>query len=436
MTHRRAANSSHAPSCGAVRAAALLTVALVVAAAGAAGRAGAEDAQPAALDAPYRAPYLPTDDAVDLQDVPSRRDPGVMEMLRSRKALESSPRDLSAALRLADAYIDFGREVGDAHYAGYAEAVIAPWVGSSQPPAGALLRQATILQYRHEFAPARALLRRTLGLDRGNAQAWLDLATLDMVQGDYAAAGRDCVEVSAGAGVEWGVACSASLRSYRGQARQSLALLDQIESGAEHRVAGGPAGYRIWTLGLGAEAAERIGAWSIAEDHYRRALALKPEDNFLLVGYADFLLDRGRPREVLTLLGAHSQSDTAFLRLALAKAALHDPDASRYAWIMAARFEALRQRGSDFFGREQARFALELQHDPATALELARQNWTQQREPWDTRLLLAAALAAERPRAAAEALAFVQTNHLEDPVIGGLAEELRTRIESSAAVLP
>jgi tetratricopeptide (TPR) repeat protein len=305
-------------------------------------------------------------------------------------------------------------------------------------------------------------------LDPGNAQAWLTLATLDMVQGDYAAAGRDCVKVSAGAGMEWGLACSASLRAYRGQARQSLALLDQIETGSErrdahgptgddahgpaehdaHRSTGddaggpaehdarGPAGYRAWTLGLGAEAAERLGAWSTAEDHYRRALALKPEDNFLLVAYADFLLDRGRPREVLTLLGAHAQSDTAFLRLALAKAALHDPDAPRYAWIMAARFEALRLRGSDFFGREQARFALELQHDSAAALELARQNWTQQREPWDTRLLLAAALAAGQPEAAAEALAFVQTNQLEDPIIGGLAQELRTRLKLSAAVLP
>jgi Tfp pilus assembly protein PilF len=350
--------------------------------------------------------------------------------------LDAAPQDLAAALRLADAYIDFGREVGDAHYAGYAEAVIAPWVNSPEPPADALLRQATILQYRHEFAPARALLRRTLGLDPGNAQAWLTLATLDMVQGDYAAAGRDCVNVSTGAGVEWGLACSASLRSYRGQARQSLALLDQIATGGERRDARVPAGYRVWTLGLGAEAAERLGDWSLAEDHYRKALALKPEDNFLLVAYADFLLDRGRPREVLTLLGAHAQSDTAFLRLALAKAALHDPDAPRYAWIMAARFEALRLRGSDFFGREQARFALELQRDPAAALELARQNWTQQREPWDTRLLLAAALAAGQPQAAAEALAFVATNRLEDPAIGALAQELRARLKLSAAALP
>jgi hypothetical protein len=103
---------------------------------------------------------------------------------------------------------------------------------------------------------------------------------------------------------------------------------------------------------------------------------------------------------------------------------------------MAARFEALRLRGSDFFGREQARFALELQRDPAAALELARQNWTQQREPWDTRLLLAAALAAGQPQAAAEALAFVATNRLEDPAIGALAQELRARLKLSAAALP
>jgi len=401
-----------------------------------AGRAlSAELVQATPPEAPYRAPYLPSDDDTDLQDVPSRQNPPVLAMLERRKALDAAPRSLAAALALADAFIDFGREIGDAHYAGYAEAVIAPWVELPQPPAEALLRQATILQYRHQFAEARLLLSRTIHLDPNNAQAWLTLATLDMVQGDYAAAGRDCSTVSASARVEWGIACAASLRSYRGQARQSLALLDQIEGSAGRQAAAAPAAYRAWICGLSAEAAERLGAWTRAEEQYRKALELEPGDNFLLVAYADLLLDRGRPREVLALLGAHSQSDTAFLRLALAKAALRDPDAPRYVWIMAARFEALRMRGSDFFGREQARFALELQHDPAAALELARQNWTQQREPWDTRLLLAAALAAGQPQAAAEALAFVENNRLEDPVIGTLAQELKARL-LAAAVIP
>jgi hypothetical protein len=150
------------------------------------------------------------------------------------------------------------------------------------------------------------------------------------------------------------------------------------------------------------------------------------------VAYADFLLDRDRPQEVLTLLRDSSQSDTAFLRLALAKDALHSPDLPQYVWIMGARFEALVQRGSDYFGREQVRFALHLQHDPRLALDLAERNWQLQRAPWDARVFLEAAQAANQPQAASAVLAFIRDTKLQDPVIQSLAQQL----ESHMTALP
>jgi Tfp pilus assembly protein PilF len=402
--------------------------ALGVALAYAAPSADANIAGPAV---PFRSPYLPSSDTEELQEVPSISDPAVGEMKAVRVKLDAAPLSLPVAIRLAGAYVDYGRQVGDAHYAGYAEAVIAPWMAAAEPPASALVTQATILQYRHQFDDARGLLQKTLKIDPANAQAWLTLATLDMVQGDYRSAGKDCAEVTTRAGFALGLACSGNLRSYTGQARQSLALLHQVEAAGEKV----PVSFQAWVQGLLAEAAERLGDWPVAEDHYLRALKLLPQDNFLLVAYADFLLDRARPREVLNLLAGHSQSDTAFLRLALAQSALHSEQAPRYTWIMAARFEALTLRGSDFFGREQARFALELQHDPQTALDMARRNWQVQREPWDTRLLLEAAIAAGQPQAAAEALQFLQKAKLEDPVIEPLARQLRAQLNSSAGAV-
>jgi Tfp pilus assembly protein PilF len=381
-------------------------------------------AHAAAPAAPFRAPYLPASDAEELQDVPSTQDPAVSAMKALRAKLDTAPQSLPAAIQLAGAYVDYGRQVGDAHYAGYAEAVVAPWMTQARPPPSVLVTQATILQYRHQFSDARVLLQKTLTVDRNNAQAWLTLATLDMVQGDYPSAGKDCSQVTANAGLELGLACSANLRSYTGQARQSLALLHQAEAAGDTV----PASYQAWVQGLMAEAAERLGDWPVAESHYLSALKLLPRDNFLLVAYADFLLDRARPKEVLTLLADHAQSDTAFLRLALAQSALHSEQVGRYTWIMAARFEALTLRGSDFFGREQARFALELQHDPQSALDLARRNWQVQREPWDTRLLLEAAIAAGQPQAAGEALDFLKKAKLEDPIIEPLARQLRAQL--------
>jgi hypothetical protein len=72
---------------------------------------------------------------------------------------------------------------------------------------------------------------------------------------------------------------------------------------------------------------------------------------------------------------------------------------------------------------------LELEHDPQTALEMAQRNWHAQREPWDTRLLLEAAVAAKQPEAATEALKFLQKSRLEDPVIEPLARELQAQLE-------
>ncbi len=374
-----------------------------------------------APEQPFRAAYLPAADGEILQQVPAASDPKVREMRSLRGRLDADPRNLGLASRLADAYIDFGRQVGDAHYAGYAEAVIAPWLAQQAPPATMQVTYATILQYRHQFDEARAQLGRALQRDAENGQAWLTLATLDMVQGNHAAASRGCAQAASMAGYAYGVACAATLRSYMGQAQQAITMVAVITSDSTNL----PVPFRSWTEGLLAECAERLGHWSEAEAHYRRALSSTPEDNFLRVAYADFLLDRQRPQDVLKLLGTDTASDTAFLRIVLAQAALKSPDLARYVWIMSARFEALAQRGSDFFGREQVRFALHLQHDADGALQLAEQNWAAQREPWDARVLLEAALAANRPDAAAPVLAFIERSKLQDPVIDTLAGQLR-----------
>ncbi len=364
---------------------------------------------------------VPQRDSEVLQEVPSRADPAVKDMRQWRSRLDAAPKDLQLALQLANAYVDYGRQIGDAHYAGYAEAVIAPWLHEPAPPAAALVLQATILQFRHKFDAARGYLQAAFKADPRNAQAWMTLATLDMVQGAYGAAAKDCAQVTTHADFTLGLACTGNLDSYVGHAAQSMVLLQQAAAAMAHA----PSGTRAWLEGLLAETAERRSDWPEAEAHYRQALAFTPQDNFLLVAYADFLLDRGRAREVLPLLSGHEQSDTAFLRIVLAQAALNSPDLANLVWIMAARFEALALRGSDFFGREQARFALQLQHDPPRALDLALQNWRVQRAPWDARVVLEAAIAAGQADAAAPVLQFLEQTKLQDALIEALARQLR-----------
>jgi Tfp pilus assembly protein PilF len=395
-------------------------------------QAGSSTTTDPATPPPYRAPYIPADDGETLQEVPAASDPHVRAVRLLRSNLDKDPANLTTADQLAQAYIDFGRQLGDAHYAGYAEAVLGPWLAKPAPPASALVDYATILQYRHQFAEARAQLKRALATQPGNPQAWLTLATIDMVQGDYPKATEGCSQVAVTGGFQLGIACVATLRSYLGQAQQSLTLLGQLEGERP----GMPPSYKAWVQGLLAEVSERLGNWTQAETHYRKALTFTPEDNFLLVAYADFLLDRNRPAEVLTLLRNSSQSDTGFLRLALAKAALHSADLPLYTWIMGARFAALVQRGSDYFGREQVRFALYLQHNPQEALDLAQRNWNIQKAPWDARVLLEAALAAKQPQAAVAALRFLRETQLQDPIIEPLARQLEAQLGTGKEKIP
>jgi len=362
--------------------------------------------------------YVPASDTQVLQRVPPASDPAIRRMAALRARIASDPANVRLADELARTYVDFGRKVGDAHYAGYAEAVIAPWTSRADAPAVVLITQATLLQYRHEFAKARSLLVKALAREPGLAQASLSLATLDMVQGDYAGAASHCSEVGRHAGVALGLACAGSLRLYTGQAAQGMALLARI--GGE----GGRA-QASWIEGLLAEGAERLGRFDEAEAHHRKALALAPGDNFLLVAYADFLLDRGRPREVLALLADYSDSDTVYLRLALAHAALRTPEAARLRWVMTARLAAYAQRGGELFGREEARFLLELANDPPAALDAALRNFDNQREPADARIVLEAALAARRPEAAAGVVEFLARSKLEDPRIEALVRAVK-----------
>jgi hypothetical protein len=128
-------------------------------------------------------PYVPARDDLVLQTVASISDPRVRAFGALRSALNQDPHDVSRAVKLSEAYLDYGRDTGDARYLGRAEAVIAPWLGDSPAPIPALLVHATILQSRHYFVEARAQLRSILGRDsvagvsghrieRGQAGTW------------------------------------------------------------------------------------------------------------------------------------------------------------------------------------------------------------------------------------------------------------------------
>lgn len=374
-------------------------------------------------------PYIPASPSLVLQRVPSIADPRVRAFDLLRAQLNRDPDDQTRALKLAEAYMDYARSTGDARYLGHAFSVIEPWLKRTPVPIPVMLVHATLLQSRHFFAESRTELQAILTRDADNAQAWLTLATVALVQGDYSSANHACVHLAAVGGDFYGLLCTAQLRMVDGHARQAYALLSFIENPGPKA----PPAIKAYIEGLMAEAASGTGDYDVAEKHFKAALQCAPGDNFLLADYADFLLDRGRPREVQTLLADYTQSDTSFLRLVMAEVASHDPRAWRDIAQMQDRFAAMDQRGSHVYERENAMFALHVLHDPKRALRLAQENWRVQRAPKDMRIYLESALAAGTPHAAQPVLALLAQSHLQDPAIEHLTGQLAVAVTPPVA---
>jgi len=96
----------------------------------------------------FKAPYIPAGDSDVLQEVPSVTDPAVASMQGLRAQFTANRK---ACRRPSSSRTRTSIIAGKSRCAlrGYAEAIIAPWMAKPLPPPGALLTQATILQYRH-----------------------------------------------------------------------------------------------------------------------------------------------------------------------------------------------------------------------------------------------------------------------------------------------
>ncbi len=358
------------------------------------------------------APYTPSSGAQVLERLPGRFDPVQRELGRLRAELAADPSNLARATAMARRYIEQARRDGDPRYLGYAQAALKPWwtLPRERTPAEVLVLRATLAQSTHAFPEALADLDEAVRRDPGDAQAWLTRATILQVTGDYASARSSCARLFGRSPDLVMQTCLASVGSLNGQAQASYDRLKRTLAARPDS----PAPLRAWAATLLAEMAERLGSFDAAEAHFREALAADPQDAYLLAAYADFLLERGRAREVLPLLAARTQADALLLRHALALSALKSPEATRQAAALGARFEAARRRGDTVHRREEARYALSLTGDAREAVRLAKLNWTVQKEPADLRILARAAKASGDAEAARLVRDWLRQSRLED----------------------
>ncbi|MCA0239618.1 MAG: hypothetical protein LCI02_02070 [Proteobacteria bacterium] len=367
-------------------------------------------------------PFKPQDDAQVLLRLPApAADAGSRALAALRRQRDQAPGQPGPAAALAWGHIQRLLAEGDPRDAGYAQAALAPWWTQAAPPAEVRVARAVLRQFRHDFDGALADLQPVVQQDPDDERAWAWIVAIHMVQAHYEQA-REACEQGLGDGPDLlAQGCLAQVEAATGQAAPALARLDTALAADRDAT---PA-QRLWALTRLAETHERLGQAAAAERAYRAALALDLEDGYLLAAYADFLLDQRRPAEVLVLLKDRERNDLHLLRLALAAKASKHPRLAAWQGMLAARFDAARQRGDTAHQKEEARFLLELQGDAERALPLAVANYRVQREAADARVLLQAALAARRKAAAAPVLDWLRESRFQSLVLAGLAAQVQ-----------
>ena len=374
------------------------------------------------------APFIPSSDAEVVERLPGRAsDPAIRRVDSLRKQLAARPDYPALRTEIARRYFDMAMAQGDPRYVGYASAAIAPLAQVKLDNAASAeyaLVLGLIQQFSHEFEPALVSLQKASQLQPGSPEAMLWRTAIFMVQARYVDAAAECKRVAALSAAQadplLAQGCSAYVEASTGQLDAAFVKLAQAVKGATQA----SAELLLWQNTRLAEMAWRLQRFEVAENYFKSALKLGVTDQFLLGAYADFLLARQRPAEVMSLLADWERSDILLLRLALSGKASGDKRAADWAAQLRDRFQAAALRGDRLHEQEAARFELDIEGHADKALLLASANYAVQKEPRDAEILMRAASASRQSKAAQPALDWLRSSRYEDPVLSKLATEL------------
>jgi Tfp pilus assembly protein PilF len=364
------------------------------------------------------APFIPASDTQIVEQLPAKNSTADSELKLLRTSLALNPNDLSLALKTARHYIEIGRKQSDPRYTGYAQAALVPWWNRADAPIEVRILRATLAQSTHQFDTALTELNGVLKIDKTNPQAWLTRASILQVQGRYAEAMKSCqalTHITSPLIVHMCITGVGNVSGFAQPSYQQLAQAFDQYGKAEPEL-------NSWVLTQLAEMATRLGKTAEAEKHFRAALKADAEDSYLLAAYADFLLDQQRAVEVVTLLKDKTRADGLLLRYAEALKLSKHAQAKNFADQLQQRFASAALRGDRSHEREQARFALHVQDDAPSALLLAQENWRVQKEPADTRILLEAAIAAQKTKTIVLLRDWITQNKMQDVALTRLLQ--------------
>ena len=238
----------------------------------------------------HAAPITPSRDDEIIEVLPAMTGNRAEER-RLRKQLAAQPRDPALALAAAERYLAQAHELGDPRFAGMALSAIAAWTDEASMPDGVLMMRATLQQYLHEFDASVNSLQLLVARPstQSRAQAWLTLATVRRVQGQYADSDKACRQVVQADASLHANACLAENAALRGDVARARTTFSTLLA-----TRGLPSATQAWLMTSLAELEQRDGRAKAADIAFRAALKLDP-DSYTTLAYADFLIEQKRP---------------------------------------------------------------------------------------------------------------------------------------------
>lgn len=332
--------------------------------------------QPVATGSPLEADAL-----VAILPVANRNDS--LRRLARQAATTESP---AQALMMASDTLSAMRRHGDDRLGGYAESLLLSDALSEQTRARLML--ADLYQYQHRFDQAERQLSALRADQPNDVQTWLLSANVARVQGRIGAAKSACETADRLSRSAWTIACKTDIAILTGQAGVYERALDELKKLPDYRQ------HRSSSLAVWlADIADRAGQTAAAERHFRQAMVLGPGP-YELDRYLRFLLTQQKAQTAQQLLQWWQQGRDRVSALNLLNAAIIAKALGERARAesLAAQFKhRVDEQGKTKHWRELTRYWLAFEADTQMALQQARRNWANQKEPIDALLLARAA---------------------------------------------
>lgn len=349
----------------------------------------------------HAAPFVPENDQQILETLPSGSPPA---RYLNADSFSSGPSTLSpeqTSQLLERAYLQ-----GDPRALGQARAQLEQ---TTDQNVETLMLRARALQSDHQFSQAKEVLQQILSKDAANPDALLTLSSLLVVQGQFEEAMSYCEKLTDQSIRVYQLACEAQIQSMSGeltQAKQKLSGLAAIAPGLDASTA-------RWIYLMQADVAIRSQDASLAAQVFS---VMDDQTVPALMARADWLLKNGKYQEVRQLLQDHTDKDSLLLRLITAQIKLDDPKAQQNLALMKERIGVWELRQEIAHIRDQATYAL-LASQTDSALQLARENWQEQRETADILIYATAAIKAGSQKDIKQIRQFMADTQFEYPAL-------------------